>query len=245
MAPPPPAGRRAVLHGLASLPLAAVSPLSPPPSIMPAADAVFAVRLQEDPIGEHRVRLTPDDGGLVVETALEAEATLGFIPIFSYVATGFERWRGGRLIEMLASTRDGSRGDGTTEVRAWAEGDRLMVDGPAGRFAAPPGVLPGSFWHPETIRSDLLGTTTGAVRRPTVTPLGVAAVPAGPSSVAARGFRLSSDRLSGDPSYDLWYANGLWVAFGMTMPEGGRIDFRLTSPLKRLAPLAALAAAHA
>lgn len=188
------------------------------------------------PMGRHVLRFTSgSDGVLMVDVAIDLAVSLGPITVFRYTHRNLERWRDGRLIAIATTTDD----DGTRfTVDGRADGDRFIVDGGAGRVEAPAGILPTSYWHPETTQRRLwLDTQRGRLITPQIVPLGSVERPApDDGTIDARGFAVS-----GDLTMTLWYRRleprWLGVAFD---GRGRAVTYRLA---RDTAPSAAWLAA--
>jgi len=209
--------RRAVLAGGLGLLVPAVLPGGAGGAVPDAGRLDFRAFRDGDPFGWHRLRFSSEGGQLEVEIEIRFEVTFGFLTFYRYRHTSRETWRGDRLARLETRTDD----DGETyRVSARAEGERLIVDGNAGRLELPGDTLPTSYWHEATVeREAWLDTQTGRLVRSSVTAEGIERIEAGGREVPARRYRLD-----GDLDALLWYHEGHWVKLRFEA-RGSTIDY--------------------
>jgi Family of unknown function (DUF6134) len=196
----------------------------PAPAVVPASRQLdFRARRNGADIGWHRLRFAEQDDRLVVDIEIELEVRFLLFPVYSYRHTNREVWGGDRLLALESRTDD----NGTRHrVAARAEGERLLVDGTAGRLELPPDTLPTSYWHEATVeRGEWLDTQSGRLVRSTV-------IAQGPEPIRARGREVRAERyaLSGDLECELWYHDGSWAKLRFAATDGSTIDYLLEPP---------------
>ena len=156
-------------------------------------------------IGEHRMTLRREDDVIVVEhTAELAVEILGFTAF--HRRTRFrEVWQDDRLIEFDGRVEDNGE---LFPVRGRLEGDRLVVEGSAGRIEAPPGTAPSEPSLEFAIRRErFFDSKTGALLNATVTSAGRQPIKVGDGVVEA-----SKYEVTGDLEQHVWFdATGAWV----------------------------------
>ena len=156
-------------------------------------------------IGEHRMTVAREGDAIVVEhTAELAVELLGFTAF--HRRTRFrEVWRDDRLIEFEGLVEDNGE---PFPVRARAEGERLVLEGRAGRIEAPPGTAPSEPSLEFAIRREwFFDSKTGALLHTTVTPAGREPLKVGDGVVEA-----SKYEITGDLEQHVWFdATGAWV----------------------------------
>ncbi len=160
----------------------------------------YVIRHQQlGDVGTHLVTISASDDGYVI--AVDNEIAARFL--FWTHREAFhqtEVWRDGRLIEFRrSSTQPG--GEQTVTVLARAIGDKLVVNGPAGRVAAPGNVLSSHPWNPGILTQHrLISTEDGTLKKVHVAPAGEEALTAGGVQVLARKYVMT-----GDLTRELWY----------------------------------------
>jgi hypothetical protein len=156
-------------------------------------------------IGEHRMTVRREDDVIVVEhTAELAVEVLGFTAF--HRRTRFrEAWRGDRLVAFEGVVEDNGA---PFPVRARVEGDRLVVEGSAGRIEAPASTAPSEPSLEFAIRREsFFDSKTGALLNATVTSAGREPLKVGDGVVEA-----SKYEVTGDLEQQVWFdPTGAWV----------------------------------
>lgn len=163
-------------------------------------------------IGTHTVTFEHNGNRLIVKTRTRIKVRV-LLWGYYFEADRKEVWRDGRLIAYEGFTND----DGETfAVSAYADGNKLLINGPEGRIEAPGSIFPTHPWNPEILKHDLLmNTKTGELKKVSITAVGEEPVKAGGRHVKARKFLMS-----GDLQRELWYdQNGICVQ--MRFSKGG------------------------
>lgn len=156
-------------------------------------------------IGEHRMTVRRQDDLIVVEhTAELAVEILGFTA-FQRKTRFREVWRGDRLIEFDGLVEDNGE---PFPVTARAEGDRLVIDGNAGRIEAPAGTAPSEPSLEFAIqRAWFFDSKTGELLHATVTPARREPLKVGQDVVEATRYEIT-----GDLEQHVWFdGSGAWV----------------------------------
>jgi hypothetical protein len=156
-------------------------------------------------IGEHRMSVAHAAGATVVEHAAELAVKLLGFTAFERRARFREVWRGGRLVEFDGMVED----DGERfAVTARAKGDRLIVEGSAGRIEAPAGTAPSEpSLEPALRHAWFFDSKTGAL-------LGAKVAPAGREQLALGSGTVDTARyeITGDLEQQVWFDEaGIWV----------------------------------
>lgn len=189
----------------------------------------FKVLRDGSQIGHHRIAFEQIGDELHVDVAVDLEVSLAFITLFRYEHRTKEVWRDGRLISLESQTNDDGE-EYRVSARSTAEG--LMVEGADGRFLAPAGILPTTYWHPDTVEQDtLLDTQHGRL-------LSVSSTPKGTDVIEAASAQLPAERfaLEGDLEADLWYdPSGDWMKIAFSV-RGSDIDYVPVGPHRGLTP---------
>jgi len=177
----------------------------------------FEVLRDGEPIGHHRLRFERRDGRLHVDIEIKLDVTFTFVTLYYYRHRNHEVWEGDRLISL--ETRTDDNGD-AYRVSAQAKGDKLIVEGSAGRLELPGDTLPTSYWHEQMVeRGEWLDTQKGRLVRSEVTSLGA-------ETIRSRGDEIEATRyaLRGDLDCDLWYRDGHWQKLRFSI-SGSTIDY--------------------
>jgi Domain of unknown function (DUF6134) len=209
--------RRGLLLGAAAVGGSLAWPL---PALAAVSDLYFEARRDGSPIGHHAVRFSEQAGRLSVDIEISLTVTFAFIPVYRYRHRNREVWADDQLVRLDSKTDD----DG---VRSWvsvrADGDRLLVDGSAGRSEVPRETIPTSYWHERTVTQEAwLDTQAGRLVRSKVE-----AMPAEPILAAGRMVQAKRYRLVGAINCDLWYHEGRWSKLRFVAKDGSTIEYVL------------------
>lgn len=183
-------------------------------------DLRFQVFRDDSEIGHHALSFAQDGDRLTVDIDIALKVRFAFITAYAYEHRNREEWDGGRLLGFASRTND----NGTEHrVEARREGERLVIDGDAGRVTAPPGALPATYWHRRLLDQPAwVNTQTGRMIEGHVASRGRERLALMDQMVEAQRFRVT-----GDIELDLWYAGERWVKLAFDGPDGSRIDYRL------------------
>jgi hypothetical protein len=156
-------------------------------------------------LGWHRMSVARQGNAIVVEHEAELAVEILGITAFHRRTRFREVWRGDRLVDFDGLVEDEGE---PFPVRARAEGDRLVIEGRAGRIDAPAGAAPSEPSLEATIRRDwFFDSKTGALLAATVTPAGREPIKVGDGVVAAARYEIA-----GDLDQHVWFdASGAWV----------------------------------
>jgi len=138
----------------------------------------------------------------------------------SYMLRCREVWRDGALAEV---TTDVNNYDAPAEVDLDATPNGLMVNGPAGRLPAPPGLVPSSLWEIEMTQGrPVLDLDSGRILNVHFNQGAEEPLTVGAEDLPAR--HVTS---SGELSRDLWYAgDGLLLREQYLDKKGEVLEFR-------------------
>jgi hypothetical protein len=182
----------------------------------------FKVLRNGRPLGQHQVRIEHTGDEIRIGIDIRLDVRFAFIPVYAYRHRNDEVWRGGRLQSLDTTTDD----NGTPHrVQGRAAGGRFLVESSAGSLDLPAGIMPTSYWHPDSLARDRwLDTQSGRLIEARVELLGPEQLEAGGHVIEAERFRLD-----GDLALDIWYRNGAWVGLRFSGPDGSVIDYALES----------------
>ena len=176
----------------------------------------FRVFLDDAEIGYHNFRLL----GQGPEQQLESEARYNvkflYITVYNYAHNSHERWQGGCLRQIDASTQDNGE---ALAVRGSQNGKGFVVTGSRGQVTLPPCVMTFAYWNPDLLaQSRLLNVQTGEY-------LDVRVQALGEETISVRGGAQRALRYSlqtRDFRIDLWYSpDKEWLALE-SRTDGGR-----------------------
>jgi hypothetical protein len=156
-------------------------------------------------IGRHVVTFSCQGDDLVVETAIDGEATMLSVPVYALQGRYREVWRGDRLISFDSHVDDNGE---LFEVSARAEGDHTRIDRRRGTIEAPASIVSDHPWNHAVIdRTLLFDARRGKLRH-------VEIAPEGEETLVIGGTEVTADRyiVSGDLERVLWYGkDGAWL----------------------------------
>ena len=158
----------------------------------------YAVIRDGDKIGSQIVEFQRNGDQLLVLTSVKIEVTLLGITIYRFVHRSEEEWKGGELARLTSNTDD----DGDKRVV-----DLRLVDGKLkGAYNGqakefPVGMIPATFWHPDSMKqTKLLDQVKARPRQITVKDLGSETITAQGKKIEARHFSVS-----GQIKREIWY----------------------------------------
>lgn len=180
----------------------------------------FDVIRGQESVGTHNITFVRDGDRLRVDTEIAIDVELVGVPVYSYRHNGSEVWQGPYLQSLETDTND----DGKRYHVSGRRTDRgFAVEGSKGDYVVSAGVIPGSYWNPDVIRTNaVIDIETGALVDITVQDRGMDIVQAADEQVRAQRFRIDGNRL-----VNVWYdRSGLIVKFAVET-RGEYIENRL------------------
>jgi hypothetical protein len=156
-------------------------------------------------IGEHRMTVRREKDAIVVEHTAELAVEVLGLRAFQRRTRFREVWRGEALVEFEGLVEDNGE---PFPVRAHAEGDRLVVEGTAGRTEAPSATAPSEPSLEFAIeRVWFFDSKTGELLNASVTRAGREPLKVGDRVVEATRYEIA-----GDLRQHVWFdADGAWV----------------------------------
>lgn len=165
-------------------------------------------------IGRHRMTVSANGPQLVVEHENRVEIRILFASVYERVARSREVWQDDRLVRFEGTTTEGGS---TVPVRAWAQGDQLLIEGPRGRHWAPARTVPA---QPSVER--VLGVrwfmkvATGQVVEGKLEPGVADTVAVGAEQVPATRYRMT-----GGVEQEVWFdEDGVWLKWQLERGGG-------------------------
>ena len=156
-------------------------------------------------IGWHRMTVRREDDAIVVEHTAELAVRIFGLRAFHRRTRFREVWRAQRLVAFDGLVEDNGE---PFPVSAQAVGDQLIVQGSAGRTAAPAPTAPSEPSLEFAIRRDwFFDSKTGEFLKASVTPAGREPIKVGDGVVEATRYEIA-----GDLDQHVWFdAGGAWV----------------------------------
>lgn len=179
----------------------------------------FDIRRDGATIGREEIAFVPEPGGVRVAVRLDIAVKLLFVTVYRHAYRSESVWRDGGLVRFHAETDD----DGDVSVvDAAAEGDRVRVDGPAGRATADAPVFPAEHWHPGVLTARrIFDTGSGRIKAIAPVDLGTGMVATVDGAIQARHYRYG-----GEVRDEVWFdARNRWVALRLTARDGSVIEY--------------------
>ena len=171
-------------------------------------------------IGTLRIVSTRDGDRRVYDQSLRIAVKIAFVTAYRQESQRKEVWRGARLVAYESTTDDDGK---KSRIVGRAEGDKFIIDGPAGHIVAPATVYPSNPFDPGIVNAALLmDTASGKLLHVTVTPGEVEEIAAAGGQVAARRYAVT-----GDLQRDLWFdPSGKLLQFAFKN-DGALVTFTL------------------
>lgn len=171
-------------------------------------------------VGTYKMTLHHRGSDLYVENEIEIVVRVLFVPVYRYFHRDQEIWRNGQFAELVADTNDDGKGS-MVDVRPTTDG--LLIEGTAGRYVAPAGILPSSLWKIDmTTASRVLDVENGKTLA-----VHFAQGPVEPIFFNGQDTPARLVSVTGDLSRELWYgADNLLLRERFAAPDGSMLDFR-------------------
>jgi hypothetical protein len=180
----------------------------------------FQVTLDDKPIGEHDFTVSGTAGAREVETRAHFVVTVLRIPVYRYDHEDHERWRGGCLAQIDATTND--NGD-RTHVHGTLGSSGFDASGPHGASTWTGCIHTFAYWDRRVLTEQrLLNAQTGEYE-----PVRITREPdVGPVAGATEHWRIEGSHLH----IELWYsATGEWRALQSRLEQGRTLRYELRS----------------
>jgi hypothetical protein len=158
----------------------------------------YAVMRDGSKIGSQVVEFQRNGDQLLVRTSVKIEVSLLGITIYRFVHRSEEEWKGGELARLTSNTDD----DGDKRVVDLKLVDGMLkgqYNGQAKEF--PTGMIPATFWHPDSMKqTKLLDQVKARNRQITVKDLGIETITAQGKEIEAHHYSVS-----GQIKREIWY----------------------------------------
>jgi hypothetical protein len=216
--------RRALVIGLIVGGLSVGARALAAPPVEQPADLSFDVVRNGSVIGQHTTRFSTQGDHLIATIAIRILVKFAGIPVFRYEHDSREEWAGGRLVAL--DTRTNSDGD-RVSVTARAEGDRLRIDGQAGRLFLAGDAIPTSYWN------HALVTATTKIDSERGIAIDLQVGPPAPDTVEVDGKPMATQRYAVTGKFDMtwWYLpSGEWAKLEFVGKDGTPINYVRRAP---------------
>ena len=206
---------------LSLIPLAAAAATQSVLAMAPAGTLTYDVMRAGDRIGTHTVSFERMGEELTVRTETSVEFTAYVIFDIDWTHQSVEIWSDGGLKEFTSFTNEDGR---KRQVHAQRNGEHLIVESTGGHREFPADLIPGTLWHPDTVRQQqILDPIKGRLRKVTVTDLGPETIEVDGRRVEARHYQMR-----GDLKRDFWYdGDGTVVKVEFPISDGSEVTLLL------------------
>jgi hypothetical protein len=190
-------------------------------AMAPAGTLTYDVMREGDRIGTHIVSFERMGEELTVRTETNVEFTAYVVFDIDWTHQAVEVWEDGGLKEFTSFTNEDGR---KRQVHAKRNGDRLIVESTGGHREFPADLIPGTLWHPDTVRQQrILDPIKGRLRQVKVTDRGTETVEVEGRRIEARHYEMR-----GDLKRDFWYdQEGTVIKVEFPISDGSEVTLLL------------------
>lgn len=182
----------------------------------------FRVYLDDQPIGYHTFRLTPQgEGRRTIDINAQFDVKFLFFNAYQYRHANTEQWQQQCLRSLRSETNDNGKQSG---IRGAVNNGRFYLDTGAERTTLGNCVMSFAYWDPNILEADrLLNAQTGEYVGINVMSLGQEQIPVRDQAISADRYRLVADKAI----IDLWYAadSRRWLALQSTTESGRKLRY--------------------
>jgi hypothetical protein len=184
----------------------------------------FEVLLDGKAIGTHRFDITARaDASTRVQSTASFDVRFLGIPVYRYRHQASERWQGGCLQQIDATTHDNGA---LQRVQGAMSGGGFALQHPAARPLGGACVNAYAYWDPARLlpQTQLLNPQTGQIDRVRIERVGEEVVSVRNESMLADRYRLSGEKLQ----VELWYSrSGDWLQLESRVGPNRVLRYRL------------------
>jgi len=172
-------------------------------------------------IGKHETRFMAQGADLVVQSKMNLELSVLFIPIYGFDYQSKEVWKDNRLTQLEVTVEDGSE---DYRVEGQRAGEALEVSGPFGMSQISGPILPTNHWNASVIHEKrVLNTLTGNINQVTLAEKGAEQLSLPNGRVMATRYDYQGELHDTSVWYD---TEGRWVKLRFKAKDGSIIDYR-------------------
>lgn len=186
---------------------------------------LFAVRLDDKPIGQHVFTRTGDGDSYTMDVRADFKATLFLVVPFRYEHRNKEVWKGGCLQSIESGTDD--NGD-NFKVSGSISGDSFTVTSNGKKETLPRCVSTFAYWDKQLLgQTALLNSQDGRYTPTKVEDKGIETIRAFGKDTQATRYKLTA----GDLTIYLWYSKeGHWLRLESPVKGGMTLKYERISP---------------
>jgi len=152
-------------------------------------------------IGRQALVVGKDGDKVTVSDETSVKVKIAFITAYTFDHSRRETWQDGKLTAL--ETRIDDNGTKSTLI-AKADGDKLVIKGPAGDSTQPLGIMPTGYWNVATVKqTKLFHDETGKILTIAVTGGEAQTLDLG----GGRKVEAKLWKMTGDDNVELWYDN--------------------------------------
>lgn len=184
----------------------------------------FEILVKDKPVGSSSIRISELDDG-TTRVANDVHVKLNYVVfVYRYDFTGYETWRGNRLLSTANRATDGGK---LYDARADldAAGFRVEVNGRLHTVGLID--MTTNYWHPPEVRPDpslsIMNSDRGTIHKAKVERLAPEVLKFGSQRIICAHYRLS-----GDVQADLWFDGQDRIVRQTGIEEGYPTELRLT-----------------
>ena len=168
----------------------------------------FDIIRKNNVIGSHEITFVKNDDVLLVETNIEVEVKLLFIPAYTFAHQSTETWINGDFTKIVAHS------DFEDEREYFIKGqdnnDSFLASGMDGKLELDKNILPSNFWNIDVLKQkEIFDTQKGVVRKIEVEALGYEEIKVNKENIKCKKFIFNASNNPKDkgpfPEYTLWY----------------------------------------
>ena len=194
---------------------------------------IFAVSLDDRPIGMHRFRIVDAGATRVVESAASFDVRILRIPVYRYRHRNTETWQNGCL-QRIDSETDANGTPYAVDLSKTGRGYRIVTPSETQTYEGDC-LMSFAYWDQRFLQQkQLLNTQTGELVAVEIQALGQSNREIANRTLSVEGFRILAESRNIDIQVFYDSADGRWVALESVL-EGGRVLRYLAAVDDRLA----------
>ena len=171
--------------------------------------AKFDIIRKNKVIGSHIIDFKKNDDSLIIETNININVKVLFIPAYKFFHKSEEVWRNGKFLKIDAYTD--FEDEREYFIKGKVEGDQFLASGMDGDISVNKNILPSNFWNINILKEKkLFDTQKGIIRKIMVKDLGSEEIRIDDKKIYCKKFSFNASSNPKDkgpfPEYTLWYS---------------------------------------